>query len=143
MASNLQASFVNQEPRDVSATSSQAILAPAPMVACPVPSRQPHDLQEEQLDYLTILLEREVSDHNFTRAKLQRYLGLYMKHERGHCNETTHVNYLNSLVYDLRSRLAEERSKLCILEDTQNDLGPNDLDTYSCVGYRSLLMTKI
>lgn len=91
----------------------------------------PRELQEEQMEFLTQIWTKEVHNHNTTRARLQQYLTLYLKHERGLCSEYAHVQYLNTVIHDLRTQIQEEKMKRMAAEEAQSL--HNCLDYFSCV----------
>ena len=86
------------------------------------PSQNPRDLQEDQLKFLTELLDTEIEHHNHTRVKLQKYLGRGLVHERSSCADQATVRYLNFVVHDLRTQIDVEKMKRIALEEEKQVL---------------------
>jgi hypothetical protein len=94
------------------------------------------DIQESQLDFITSTLAHEVAEHNSTRLQLQRYLGLYLKNERGLCSERAYCHYLNSIIQELRHQVQKEKTKRIESEEARAVLLRRNLEEYCCVSYR-------
>ena len=60
------------------------------------------ELHEEQVEFLALVLDKEVMNYNNTRERLYRYLTLFMKKEREGCSECVHIQYLNEVIKNLR-----------------------------------------
>lgn len=93
----------------------------------------PRDLYEEQTEFLAQILGKEIHDHNTTRTRLYRYLSLFLKHERGHCSEHAHVQYLNMVIHDLRTKLQREKMERRAAEEAHAMVRDPCLDDFSCV----------
>jgi len=108
------------------------------------------DLQEQQLDFMTKALDAEVSDHNKTRMRSQRYLIQSLAFERSLFKEQNYARYLNSLnhglkmqVQDLKMQLQDEQARRLAAEAEKNGLLlQRDMETeydVSCFRYYSRL----
>ncbi|KAH8787537.1 hypothetical protein F5882DRAFT_461549 [Hyaloscypha sp. PMI_1271] len=81
----------------------------------PLP-QNPRGLHDDQLEFLSDIMAQEITDHNNTRARMQRYLSLSLKHERDLFCEQGTVRYLNYVVGDLRWQLQNEKVKRVMAE---------------------------
>ena len=98
-----------------------------------MPPQNPRDLQEHQLVYMTDQLNMEVSEHNKTRERLQRYLGQALAHERALCTEQGTVQYLSSLVQELRMQVQTEQANRGKAEDELREMVGQKLVDYERV----------
>lgn len=98
------------------------MLPPAPQIFNEPPLKNPGDLQEEQLQFTTSILDAEVSDHNKTREKLQRFMGQSLAHERALCTERGVVKYLNTLIQGLKNQIHAETVKRVAAEEEKHAL---------------------
>jgi hypothetical protein len=98
------------------------------------PQPTPRELHEEQIQFLALVLDNEVMNHNTTRDRLHRYLNLYMKQEREGCSERVHTQYLNEVIKNLRAQLKQEQVRRLALEGEKAALLQESFDNFTCVG---------
>lgn len=112
------------------------------------PEPTPRQLHEEQMQFMSLILDKEVSNHNQTRERLHRYLNLYMKQERDGCAEREELKYLKAVNHNLRDQVKEEKDKRLAAEEQNAALLLESFNHYQQVGpalvtmYKRLMLLK-
>lgn len=91
------------------------------------------ELEDEQMQFLTFILDQEVASHNKTRERVHRYLGLYMKQERELCSERVHTQQLDTVINNLRAQVKEEQIRRLQVEEEKTALLQESFNHFACV----------